>query len=224
MRFSFWPGVDVDPADLEIYVTLTRYTDLANNSDKWRRFITLGHNKTANLRPYTFTQTGRWTHLTARGDWSGGTVRTGGLLSAASWRRSGYNVRAAHDGMVNSKRKDYTAQNAMNMGWSDCQALFNRLGPSNPCSVGQTRPVIQAAPVTPAPRPGTPLVQPMTPATGVHDRLAFLLDLANTDGVDPFDLFADLAVLKKDVEVEVRRVEELQSNLRLVNEIILNKV
>jgi hypothetical protein len=64
--------------------TLTRFTDPANNSDKYRRFIVLS----APGEVYAlFTQTGRWTPRMQRGIFDGGTYTFQKLANASQMRR-----------------------------------------------------------------------------------------------------------------------------------------
>ena len=220
----FWSKMaerEID-TEVEMLVSLTRYTDLANNSDKWRRIFTV-HDLKGIFRPYTFTQTGRWTHLTAMGNWSGGTVREGKVVSNAAWNRAGKNHLTLHRNEVARQRKDYAVTEA------DKVLMF-------PAS----RDMLLRLPVnkiTPANGSSTPVQTPVRPLlveansgmkvgpTDSHlgNRIAQFLSRAMDTNVDPFDLFADMAVLKQDFAEEQKRFEKMELDLKLANETLLQR-
>lgn len=82
MKIKGWHS-EVALADIKGYVTVTRYQDPANNSNKYRRFITLAAQGEKHLLIH---HTGRWTHLTARNLWSGGVYRVQGVAKDATQR------------------------------------------------------------------------------------------------------------------------------------------
>ena len=82
MKIKGWHS-EVALADITGYVTVTRYQDPANNSNKYRRFITLAAQGEKHLLIH---HTGRWTHLTARNLWSGGVYRPQGIAKDATQR------------------------------------------------------------------------------------------------------------------------------------------
>lgn len=219
VKFKFWAS-PVDHADVVAWVTLTRYTDLANNSDKYRRFITV---HAPGWLPYSFTHTGRWTAQTARGDWSGGTVRPGQLASHASWRRSGTDSAQWHDTRVKTKQGNYHGTGTSRMSWADLQALANRAQ------------LFDSGPVTPV-TPMKVTLLPTDAASGpaasnnldmLQKQLSNLLDKARDNDVDTFDLFADFAMLKGSVSTEIelhtRIAEELTAKLALVSQVIVER-
>ena len=216
VKFTFWPSV-VDTGDVAALVTVTRYTDAANNSDKYRRFITMCHATMPSLLPYTFTQTGRWTAMNDVNNWTGGTVRVGKNISAAAFRRAGSLIGPAHDEVVRRGRKDYKIWGATStpMQWSDLNPLLQRITPNVFDPNGGM-----------APKPHlTMTAQPVNASSGspIEIRLNDLLRAASDENVDPFDLFADLAEVKALLAVEEKRVEALQLDFKLANETVLKR-
>lgn len=213
--FPFWGATaqrDVS-TDVEVLVSLTRYTDLANNSDKWRRIFTV-HDLRGIYRPYTFTQTGRWTHLTAMGNWSGGTVREGKVVSNASWNRAGKSHLALHRNEVARQRKDYTVTEADKvLGFPASRDMLLRLSVNKIGPAGGSSTPVQAQPVR--------LLTPSDSHLG--HRIAQFLSRAMDTNVDPFDLFADMAVLKQDFAEEQKRFEKMELDLKLANETLLQR-
>jgi hypothetical protein len=203
-------------------VSLTRYRDLANNSDKWRRIFTV-HDLKGIFRPYTFTQTGRWTHLTAAGNWSGGTVREGKVVSNASWNRAGKSHVRLHQNEVARQRKDYSVTEADRvLQWAEARDMLLRLPVNKIIPASGTATSVQARPVRPL------LVEAnagmKVPADShLGNRIAqFLTQVMDQDN-DPFDLFADMAMLKQEFAEEEKRVEKMSMDLKLANETLLQR-
>lgn len=220
----FWGAVaerDLS-TEVEVMVSLTRYTDLANNSDKWRRIFTV-HDLKGIYRPYTFTQTGRWTHMTAMGNWSGGTVREGKVVSNAAWNRAGKSHRTLHRNEVQRQKKDYGVTEADKIvGFPASRDMLlrlpvNRISPVPTNGSGtpvQTRPHIHPQPVN----------IPLTPSDShLGNRIAQFLTRAMDTTVDPFDLFADMALLKQEFAEEQKRFEKMELDLKLANETLLSR-
>jgi hypothetical protein len=220
VKLKFW-AQPVDDTQVETYVTLTRYTDSANNSDKYRRFITFYDTTGANGTPYVLTQTGRWTYLTAAGNWSGGTVRTGGVVSHAAWRRNNQNHAAMHQAWVRAKKKDYTIDGSpLLTSWATARGLLSRAG------------LFDTPPLTTASTTGTQHMMTV-PATAdstsnMEQMLTSLLSRSNDSAVDPFDLFADLAVLRTAVTERVEQLEQealkLRDALVMCNDAIMRRI
>ena len=215
-------------SEVEVFVSLTRYRDLANNSDKWRRIFTVCDLKNI-FRPYTFTQTGRWTSQTAAGIWSGGTVRTGKVVSNAAWNRAGKSHITLHRNEVARQRKDYSVTEAdKHLPYGQVRDMLVRLpSPHNPSlhtaltnaasTPVQTRPHVLLA----AQETENRLHVPSDSHLG--NRIAQFLTRAMDTSVDPFDLFADMALLKQEFAEEQKRFEKMELDLKLANETLLQR-
>lgn len=238
MQLAPW-GVPVDAAQVEVLTTLTRYTDLANNSDKYRRFFTV---HAPGQTPYWFTHTGRWTSLTSLGDWSGGTYRDGSLLSGAAWRRAGQSHQNAHLALVSSKKGDYSPQvptavlSTVTDRWTRYALEHAKYG-GNPLTTMVRTPTIQQmagvfapqtiqAPATPATATPTSMGVPqrLDGSRPIGDRLSSLMARATHPDVDVFDLFEDLAILRKDIAHERTVLEKWEQDLALANETVMGRV
>jgi len=219
VKFHFW-NTTVDDYNIEAFVTCTRYTDVANNSDKFRRFITIWDKApgTPNTTPYVFTHTGRWTTQTSQGNWSGGTVRSGTRMSAAFWRRAGANHMAAHRTWVAAKKKLYSGTHVELVPNYDLQRLATRAGLID----------TQGTSTTPTqPTQGATVPENHVPQ-GLDGLLSTLLVKANDTNVDPFDLFADLAVVRESVTDRVdqldREAMKLRDALVMCNDAIMQRL
>lgn len=225
------PPAGFDASQVSVYTTLTRYVDPVNNSDKYRRFISV---MAPGKLPYVFTHTGRWTGMTAAGNWSGGTYRPGRIISASMWSRSGRTHAKAHAAYVDAKLNDYAvtpvsgaigghqltsitdrwtryALETLHIDGKPLLAMANGAAPVSP-------------PVQPAPRPDGPPVPQRVSVGSVEARLQSLLARATHEGVDPFDLFEDVATIRRDIAVQRTVIDKWEQDLALANEQIMSRV
>lgn len=215
----FWSGAvtrDLS-TDVEVMVSLTRYRDPVNNSDKWRRIFTV-HDLLNVYRPYTFTQTGRWTTQTAGGIWSGGTVREGKVVSNASWNRAGKGHANLHRNEVQRQKKDYAVMEVDRvLTWQQARDMMLRL------PVNKIVPAGGSAPSTPV-RPLLVEANMKAPSDGhLGNRIAQFLAMTMDKQTDPFDLFGEMALLKQEFAEEEKRVEKMSLDLKLANETLLQR-
>lgn len=228
-QFGCWSN-PVDAAQVSVYTTLTRYTDPVNNSDKYRRFISIWAPGVPGA--YMFTHTGRWTGQASAGRWNGGTYRVGSFISAAFWNRNGRSHMDVHQAWVNAKKGDYQIQgvhasSGVTDQWTRYALAHLEFG-GGPLLRSLTQNGVTG--VTPAPRPGSETAAPANPVPQritsgkIGERLSSLLARAHHDGVDPFDLFEDIATLRRDLAAQRTELEKWEQDLALANEQVMGRV
>lgn len=200
-------------------VTLTRFVDTTNNSNKYRRFIVLSAAGEPHL---LITQTGRWTDKTARGDWSGGTYRFQRKGTAAWERRATASEFLSKH--VQRKLGGYGVASVDEpLSAKDLQLVIDRT-PNLKTSAGLTLPAAQpTAPVqAPAPAPGV-LSSPPSPSAPAGQHVGWLLDMTRVDGADQMELLAHYAQISGRVKYEEERIREAVENLSTALTLIMQK-
>jgi hypothetical protein len=206
------------------YQTLTRYEDSANNVNKFRRFIVLGHpmNTTEKV---LITQTGRWTADRERGVWGTSTYR---FIKEATFtwekRASLYEFLERN---VEKKKGDYSIQPRLDrtpMTHAEIrQAVVNIK--DFPATYGaphaHSTPTVQVAgPAVPA------FTEPRVPRPGGNDlrTLApWLIQAAGDKGWAQFDLLPEYAAVKARAEKTQAELDQIFSDLQTALSLIMLK-
>lgn len=219
-----------DESDITVIGTLTRCQDPTNNSNKYRRFISVW---APGERPYVFTHTGRWTVECDSGFWNNvGTYRPGELVRATAWSRA---CRLAgttpHPGAPAAHMFAHEAQVQRKLGEYKVteSSQFLQITNANVQAWLRKADVVETnthGAATPVPTPTTPIVQPMAakPApTRVSDSSHIMVRVQNAlqrsvaEGADPFDVMADVATLRAEVTSQITELQGLASDLSLAN-------
>lgn len=228
-----------DEADVTVIETVTRCQDPANNSNKYRRFISVW---APGEQPHVFTHTGRWTVECDSGHWNNvGTYRPGGLIRGSAWVRA---VRAAstpgaahmlaHEAFVARKLGEYkvtggpnylNANNANVKTWMNkAEAIESSTGTP---TLGPTTP----APTAPATRPLSGQPPKAAPAridptadVAIMTRVQNVLQRSAAEGADPFDVMADVATLRGKVTAQITELQGLASDLALATSNAMERI
>jgi len=229
LKIKLWAKAH-DVTDVEAWVTVTRCIDPANNSNKYRRFISVW---APNERPYVFTHTGRWTTECDQGRWNNvGTYRPGSLCNNTSWRRqlanNQQNISLAHesfhDAYVQQKLGEYQITEPRRSVNPQNANFWDWMHKADVIDTGAPTPVPNPSTPPTAPTPASPPPAPLDTGAALLSRVQRTLQRATHDGTDPFDVLAEVTSLRKEVASALNELQDMQGDLLLANEKAMERI
>lgn len=202
--------------------TVTRFTDHANNSDKFRRFIAI-QDPNDRREKILLTQTGRWTTKTARGNWNGGTYRF--IKEATFAWEIGADLPTFLQKNVEKKLGNYSIQGGHGVALSSPEiAQAVRLVKAPAPWMGGTPAGDQARRIVLT--PGTPVpafqLPDRSPNASFDDQVAWLLSAVQS-GRDRFELLSHYSQINVQIEEQRTRLEAAASQLQTALNLIMLK-
>lgn len=201
--------------------TLTRFTDPANNSNKFRRFIAI-QNPSDRREKMLLTQTGRWTSATARGNWNGGTYK---FQKSATF---GWEVSCTLEEFLNKnvhkKLGSYSiSHQQQKMSYAGIQQAVRNCKGSAPwlSAPGTTVPTLKPA-GPPVPAFGN-LQEPRPASKPLGDQVAWLIRAASSGDFTKFELLSHYGQINSVLEAQRAGLDDAATQLQTALSLVMLK-